>query len=90
MSRQVYQACYLLLFSHYLPALAAASPGTQLSEFVTADRPAAYGWVTMRTHMETTMRNLEAGHGAWDPVTNKSTTAGYQYVDGMDHRVVAK
>jgi len=47
-------------------------------------QPARYSRVTMRTHMDTTMRNLNAGKGAWDPKTNTSTTATYQYVDGED------
>lgn len=50
-----------------------------LPEFVTRDRPAAYTPVTMRKHMETTMRNLEAGIGAWDEKTQTSLTATYVY-----------
>ena len=33
----------------------------------------------MRTHMETTMRNLEQGLGAWDNDKQVSLTATYDY-----------
>lgn len=55
-----------------------------LDAFVGENNPSRYSWVTMKTHMDTTMRNLSAGKGAWDPVTNTSTTARYHYVDGKD------
>mmetsp|Transcript_13182 Transcript_13182/g.15391 ORF Transcript_13182/g.15391 Transcript_13182/m.15391 type:complete len:349 (-) Transcript_13182:32-1078(-) len=38
-----------------------------------------YTPVTMKEHMETTMRNLELGHGAWDPIKKCSKTATYVY-----------
>lgn len=50
-----------------------------LPAFVTPDRPAAYTPVTMRVHMETTIRNLEAGLPAWDDEKNVSKTATYVY-----------
>ena len=50
-----------------------------LPQFVSAQRPARYSPVTMKTHMETTMRNLEAGIGAWDHATQTSLTATYDY-----------
>ena len=50
-----------------------------LPQFVDADRPAKYSPVTMRTHMETTMRNLQKGIGAWDEATQTSLTATYDY-----------
>jgi isopenicillin N synthase-like dioxygenase len=50
-----------------------------LPEFVSKDRPAMYTPVTMKTHMETTMRNLEKGIGAWDSEKNQSLTANYVY-----------
>lgn len=59
-----------------------------LPQFVTEERPAAYSWVTMGTHMTTTMQNLAAGLGAWDAETQTSKTATYVYVDGIDHRQV--
>eukprot|EP00040_Diaphanoeca_grandis_P017581 m.91924 g.91924 ORF g.91924 m.91924 type:complete len:440 (+) comp26510_c0_seq2:129-1448(+) len=65
------------------------APGTiiaPLPQFITEDRPPAYSWVTMRTHMETTMKNLEQGLGSWDAETQTSTTATYKYVNGADHR----
>jgi len=43
--------------------------------------------VTMATHMETTMRNIDKGLGAWDEKTNRSTTATYRYINGVDHRL---
>ena len=42
----------------------------------------------MQTHMETTMRNIDAGLGAWDDEAQRSTTASYLYIDGRDHRLV--
>ena len=50
-----------------------------LPEFVSEDRPSMYTPVTMKTHMETTMRNLERGIGAWDSENNRSLTANYVY-----------
>ena len=50
-----------------------------LPEFVSEDRPSMYTPVTMKTHMETTMRNLEKGIGAWDSENNRSLTANYVY-----------
>lgn len=55
-----------------------------LDAFVGEGRPDQYSWVTMETHMNTTMKNLSDGKGAWDPLTNTSTTAKYRYVDGKD------
>lgn len=65
-------------------AVAPETVVSPLSKFVTEERPARYGAVTMRTHMETTMRNLAAGRGSWDPVRNRSTTSTYEYIDGKD------
>lgn len=52
-----------------------------LPEFVDEGRgePSKYSPVTMRTHMETTMRNLELGLGAWDHDEQVSLTATYDY-----------
>lgn len=50
-----------------------------LPAFVTVDRPVAYTPVTMRRHMETTMRNLDAGLGSWDEKTQSSRSAKYVY-----------
>ena len=50
-----------------------------LDQFVTPERPARYSPVTMRTHMETTMRQLEAGQGSWDKATGRSRSATYDY-----------
>ena len=58
-----------------------------LRPFVTADRPAAYSPVEMRVHMETTMRNLEAGLGSWDPERQRSRSASYEY-NGGERRVL--
>jgi len=69
-------------------ALASDTLVAPLPTFVSESRPAQYSPVTMKTHMETTMRNLEAGIGAWDPVAHTSTTATYKYIDGVDHRTV--
>jgi hypothetical protein len=33
----------------------------------------------MREHMETTMRNLEAGLGSWDSEHQRSSSAKYEY-----------
>ena len=50
-----------------------------LAQFVSEERPARYTPVRMRTHMETTMRNLEAGLGSWDVHTQRSISATYKY-----------
>lgn len=55
-----------------------------LEKFVTPENPASYTPVTMKVHMQTTMKNLEAGLGAWDDITQTSTTANYVYIDGQD------
>lgn len=60
-----------------------------MPQFITEERPDKYGWVTMATHMETTMKNLAAGLGAWDNTTQTSTTATYKYIDGKDHRLAS-
>lgn len=57
-----------------------------LRPFVTAERPAAYSPVEMRTHMETTMKNLEAGLGSWDSQRRRSLSATYDY--GGERRVL--
>ena len=49
------------------------------AEFVSADRPPAYSATTMREHMETTMKNLEAGLGSWDTEKGVSRSATYDY-----------
>ena len=50
-----------------------------LDAFVSAERPRAYSPVRMRQHMETTMRNLEAGRGSWDAERGRSRSASYDY-----------
>ena len=50
-----------------------------LKEFVTEDRPAAYSKTTMEEIMRVVISNLEHGKGAWDPTTDTSTTATYDY-----------
>lgn len=50
-----------------------------LPAFCSSDRPPAYTPVTMRVHMETTIRNLEKGIPAWDTERNVSRTATYVY-----------
>jgi len=50
-----------------------------LEAFVSEERPAQYTPVTMKLHMETTMKNLQNGLGAWDSERNVSRTATYQY-----------
>ena len=62
-------------------AVAAETLVTPLPAFITPERPAAYTPVRMRTHMETTMRNLEAGVGAWDAEMQRSRTATYRYAE---------
>ena len=47
--------------------------------FVSAARPAAYSPVLMRVHLETSMRNIAAGRGAWDAASQTSTTSTYRY-----------
>ena len=61
-----------------------------LDSFITKDRPSSYSSVTMKTHMETTMKNLELGLGAWDEKTQQSLTASYLYVNGKDWREMEK
>ena len=67
-------------FSSQGPLLGTAS--RRPWQFVSADTPARYTPVTMKTHMETTMRNLARGRGAWDAERQQSTTATYVYPDG--------
>ena len=52
-----------------------------LPQFVDEEggNPSRYSPVTMKTHMETTMLNLERGLGAWDHDGNVSLTATYHY-----------
>jgi isopenicillin N synthase-like dioxygenase len=62
----------------------AVTAGTLIApfpQFVDEKRgmPSRYSPVTMRTHMETTMRNLEQGLGAWDNDKQVSLTATYDY-----------
>ena len=65
---------------HLTAMLSSASPA-----FVSPERPARYTAVTMREHMDTTVRNLEAGRGGWDERAQASTTASYAYgTDGRD------
>lgn len=61
-----------------------------LPQFVSDDNPPKYSPVTMKTHMETTMQNLEKGMGAWDDETLTSLTATYEYIDGKDWRKVVE
>jgi len=58
-----------------------------LPQFISDENPPKYTPVTMATHMETTMRNIDKGLGAWDEKTNRSTTATYRYINGVDHRL---
>ena len=62
-------------------AVAADTLIAPLPEFVDEDggNPPRYSPVTMQTHMETTMRNLEQGLGAWDDDEQVSLTATYNY-----------
>ena len=53
-----------------------------LPAFVGPARPPAYSSVRMREHMETTMRNLEAGLGSWDVERQRSRSAKYDYQPG--------
>jgi len=65
----------------------AFAPSTSLqplTQFVNDQKPPLYTPVTMKVHMETTMKNLEKGLGAWDETNQKSLTANYVYVDGKD------
>merc|ERR1711862_745722 len=55
-----------------------------MPEFVSDINPPKYTPVTMRRHMETTMRNLEKGVGAWDNKNNRSLTANYVYRRWID------
>lgn len=67
----------------------AFAPGTliaPLRPFVTPESPAAYSPVEMRIHMETTMRNLEAGLGSWDTERRRSRSATFDY--GGERRVL--
>lgn len=50
-----------------------------LDAFVTPERPRAYSAVRMRRHMETTMKNLEAGLGSWDVERQRSRSATFEY-----------
>ena len=54
--------------------------------FVTDERPSLYSAVTMSTHMEVTMRNLEEGMGSWDESRRISTSARRDY--GGERRVL--
>ena len=47
--------------------------------FVSTSQPAAYSPVQMSVHLETSMRNIAAGRGAWDAARQASTTATYHY-----------
>eukprot|EP00697_Spironema_sp_BW2_P017746 gnl/Spiro4/9534_TR5052_c0_g1_i1.p1 gnl/Spiro4/9534_TR5052_c0_g1~~gnl/Spiro4/9534_TR5052_c0_g1_i1.p1 ORF type:complete len:379 (-),score=68.91 gnl/Spiro4/9534_TR5052_c0_g1_i1:77-1171(-) len=60
----------------------AVHPDTLISplpQFCSPEKPAGYTPVTMSRHMKTTMDNLRAGKGAWDPVRNVSISANYVY-----------
>ena len=50
-----------------------------LPQFVSTERPAAYSTTTMAEMLQVTIANLEAGRGAWDAATDRSTTATYDY-----------
>ena len=52
---------------------------TPLPAFVSEERPPAYTSVTMRRHMETTLRNLDLGLGSWDAQRQRSISATYHY-----------
>ena len=71
-------------------AVAANTVVAPLPEFVSEQNPPRYTTVTMKTHMETTMKNLEMGIGAWDDKRQKSLTANYKYIGGQDWRKVAE
>ena len=45
----------------------------------TQEEQATFARLIRETHMETTMRNLEKGLGAWDEATQTSLTATYDY-----------
>jgi len=47
--------------------------------FVTDERPASYSAVTMETHVNVTMKNLEDGRGSWDAERQRSTSAVRDY-----------
>jgi isopenicillin N synthase-like dioxygenase len=60
----------------------AFSPSTLIAPmrpFVTENRPAAYSAVTMETHVNVTMRDLEDGRGSWDADRRMSTSAVRDY-----------
>merc|ERR1711862_1022053 len=50
-----------------------------LEEFVADGQPPAYTPVTMRRHMEVTMRELEEGKGSWDTLRDVSLSATRVY-----------
>ena len=60
----------------------AFSPSTLVAPmrpFVTESRPAAYSAVTVETHVNVTMRDLEDGRGSWDAERMRSTSAVRDY-----------
>lgn len=50
-----------------------------LPKYVDRHNPAKYTPVTMRTHMQTTLRNLDLGLPSWDHGARKSISASYAY-----------
>lgn len=63
---------YSIIRFHALAPDALIAP---LPPFVTHDNPPRYSPVTMKKHMETTMRHLQAGQRSWDPDTQTSLSA---------------
>ena len=67
---------------HSIIRFVAVHPDTEvapLPQFVTAARPARYSRVTMREHMDVTMRAVKDGRGAWDRERGRSLSATRQY-----------
>jgi isopenicillin N synthase-like dioxygenase len=73
--RTPHERASIIRFNAFAPETVIAP----LPQFITADRPARYSAVTMREHMETTMRNLEAGIASWDVDRRRSRSATYDY-----------
>ena len=72
---------------HPVQCLRAGTLIAPLRPFVTPESPAAYSPVEMRIHMETTMRNLEAGLGSWD--TERRAKLAFRDLDyGGERRVL--
>lgn len=72
----------IIRFNAFAPSTVIAP----LRPFVSVDRPVGYSPVLMKTHMEVTMKNLEAGKGSWDPEQQRSISARWDY--GGEWRVL--